>query len=205
MLKFGKHDDKEQKEEVTGELKSLVRRIEQNVNSIDKRLDAVERRLSGKEFLPPKIINNDKKHMNYHEIHDMYSKLNHEIESVKEELKKFENTVAIKSGGKRKKAPVVVKLEEKGEHGEEHSFSGKIKNIESRIEKLEKRKATLKLGKVEIPVEITGIVGGSLAFVVSALLLAGYKNVVSSPVFSACVGCILIISVVLKTYLINRK
>ena len=68
---------------------------------------------------------------------------------------------------------------------------------------MEKRKATVKVGKIEIPIEITGIVGGLLAFIIAALLFEGYKDLVISPTFVMIIGIVLLLSAALKTYIIN--
>lgn len=70
--------DKENKTDYTG----WIRKIEQNLESIDKRLDAVERRLSGenidfetKKRFKPSIINDD-------EIHQKFIELDKRIDEI---------------------------------------------------------------------------------------------------------------------------
>ena len=59
--------------------------------------------------------------------------------------------------------------------------------------------------KIEIPIEITGLVGGLLLLVISILMFAGYKNMVSSPSFISTLGIILLSATILKTYIINLR
>jgi len=210
MIKFGKDEDRKIRDADKGELKGWIRRIEQNVNSIDKRLDAVERRLSGEEFIPPKIVSEGRKYQDELEnkIQEIYKKLNGELKDIKSELDKFDELIRKNSKNKNKKAPIVISsvyASEKQKSTDKHAFIKDMADIERRLERLEKRKATVKLGKVEIPIEITGVVGGSLSLVISILLLSGYKNIVISPAFSALAGIILIIAVAVKTYFMNKK
>ena len=101
---------------------------------------------------------------------------------------------------KETKEPIISirKSEQKAKN-----YDNAILDIERRLEKLERRKATVKVGKIEVPIEITGIVGGLLAFLIAILLLEGYKRLVISPGFVGFIGIALIAATAVKTYMMN--
>lgn len=179
MVKFGKKEEIRQGDK---EISNWLQKLEQEMESLEKRLDAVERRLSNEpldEIKMPKLKGEENRLKN----------MEKEILFIKENLKNL----------KREPLIVLGKKDRKGEAGDK-----KLDEILQRLEKLEKRKATIKVGRIEVPIEITGIVGGVIAFVIAALLRAGYKEFVISPDFVAGIGIILILAAALKTYAINR-
>ncbi|MCD6330888.1 MAG: hypothetical protein J7L80_01635 [Thermoplasmata archaeon] len=179
------------KKEGINEINNWLQRIQQRVESIEKRLDAVERRLSGESFESVKFVGEVKGDSG------LIKKLEEEINELREELKKID-----KSGRDKKEKEVVISLKKKGV---EDNVLKEIANMERRLERLEKKKATpvVKVGKIEVPVEITGIVGGLLALFIAALLFGGYKKLVISPSFVMFIGIVLLTATALKTYLIN--
>ena len=48
------------------------------------------------------------------------------------------------------------------------------------------------LGTMEIPIELTGVIGGCLAFTIAIIVLIGQKEILLSPVFLCGVGVLLI-------------
>ena len=180
-----KKEKKEKGEERNRDLNSWLQRLQQHVDSLEKRLDAVERRLSDKPFEGVRfgsksILIEDEQKSNLSRIENEIANLKKEIES----LKKDETVIiSLKKGDVKKD----------------------IANIERRLERLEKKKAIVKVGKIEVPLEITGIVGGFIAFIIAILLFGGYKDIIVSPPFVMFVGIVLLTATALKTYLINIK
>jgi len=198
-------------------LRSWIRRMEQNIDSLDKRLDAIERRLSGEKFVPPKMGKREDAGGGHsraleNEIDALSKKMKDEIKAIRAELLKFERVERnIPSSSKEgeighKKSPTIISLKsetKKMSTSGGPTYTKELADLERRMERLEKRKATVKVGKIEVPVEITGIVGGILAFVIAALLFEGYKDLVISPVFVMFVGIVLVFATGIKTYIIN--
>ena len=213
LLKFGNIESKSREEVDVGQIRSWIRRIEQNIDSIDKRLDAVERRLSGEIFTSPKILKNESKSNSEvldRKIQELSQKLDEEIRNIKEEMLRFGRVgdrTYFAGENRSRRGPVVISHSSKGKEGltDEQEHAKEIAELERRIERMEKRKTTVKVGRVEIPIEITGIVGGIFAFIIAALLFEGYKNIVTSPVFCMLAGAVLISAAALKTYLINKN
>ncbi len=213
LLKFGNIESKSREEVDVGQIRSWIRRIEQNIDSIDKRLDAVERRLSGEIFTSPKILKNESKSNSEvldRKIQELSRKLDEEIRNMREEMLRFGRVgdrTYFAGENRSRRGPVVISHSSKGKEGltDEQEHAKEIAELERRIERMEKRKTTVKVGRVEIPIEITGIVGGIFAFIIAALLFEGYKNIVTSPVFCMLAGAVLISAAALKTYLINKN
>jgi len=182
-IKFSRKEEgsKETKEIGTGELRSWIRRIEQNIDSLDKRLDAIERRLSGEKFVPPKMGKRGEEGRGY-------------SEALEDEIR-FISSGSKEGAISNKKSPKVLSLnkpeEKKMVTTSGPTYTRELADLERRMERLEKRKATVKVGRIEVPIEITGIVGGMLAFVIAALLFEGYKDMVISPVFVMFIGIVL--------------
>ena len=187
---------KEEKEEVDKkeikEMNNWLHRIQQNVESLEKRLDAIERRLSKEPFENPglmvrKELKNEMIKQDSAEIKNLIQKINaleNEIKELRKEKPENKPIISIK-------------------RGENKNYDNEILNIERRLEKLERRKATVKVGKIEVPIEITGLVGGLLAFLIAILLWEGYKKLVISPLFVGFVGLVLLLATGAKTYIIN--
>jgi len=213
LLKFGNIESKSREEVDVGQIRSWIRRIEQNIDSIDKRLDAVERRLSGEIFTSPKILKNESKSNSEvldRKIQELSRKLDEEIRNMREEMLRFGRVgdrTYFAGENRSRRGPVVISHSSKGKEGltDEQEHAKEIAELERRIERMEKRKTTVKVGRVEIPIEITGIVGGIFAFIIAALLFEGYKNIVTSPVFCMLAGAVLVSAAALKTYLINKN
>ena len=217
-LKFGKKDAKKTSKKKTasekasesnlGELSGWMQRMEQNVTSLEKRLDAVERRLSGEIFRNPKLIESEKggsaaSQNAEKELQAIRAEVQRDIAALRQELKS-KGKSAVEKREKEPPETVVINMKRgAGKTGDDSFFGNDIVNIERRLEKLERRKATVTVGKIEVPVEITGIVGGVLALIIAALLYADYNKIVVSPPFVMTIGILLLAATILKTYLIN--
>ena len=59
---------------------------------------------------------------------------------------------------------------------------------------------TMKIGRKEVSLEITGIIGGLLSFLVAGLLLIGGREIILSPVFLAIIGIIFISFSIMKPF-----
>jgi len=116
-LKFGKREEKikEIKETDTGEVRSWIRRLEQNIEGLDKRLDAVERRLSGEEFIQPKIgkpsaPSNEK--ISDKRLQEISRKMEDELQKIRDEmlqLKKINKNIIGEMEKDDRNKPLIVK------------------------------------------------------------------------------------------------
>lgn len=160
-----------EKENSMRQLNEWLRRIQQNMKSIEKRIDAIERRLSGEPFKNPDILEDD-----------FVNEVKRKMDFIEEKLKEMEE----------KQIPTISIKRDKNQEKE-------LIELRKRIENIEKRK--IRVGGFEIPFEITGIIGGGIIIIISILLFLGYRHVVSSPLFVASVGIILLLSAISKVYM----
>lgn len=196
-----KKKEPETNEKEIKEMSNWLHRLQQSIESLEKRLDAIERRLSNESFESPHLIMEEKENRKANipkNIEKLIGKLQDEIEDLKNKLKE--------GGAERKEAKETKEPKEpiiSIRKSEAKKYDNAILNIERRLEKLERRKATVRVGKIEVPIEITGIVGGLLAFLIAILLLEGYKGLVISPAFVGFIGMVLIAATAVKTYMMN--
>ncbi len=199
-----KKKEPETNEKEIKEMSNWLHRLQQSIESLEKRLDAIERRLSNESFESPHLIMEEKENRKANipkNIEKLIGKLQDEIEDLKNKLKE--------GGAERKEIKEAKETKEPKEpiisirKSEAKKYDNAILNIERRLEKLERRKATVRVGKIEVPIEITGIVGGLLAFLIAILLLEGYKGLVISPAFVGFIGMVLIAATAVKTYMMN--
>jgi archaellum component FlaC len=196
-------------EESVQSLRSWVRKIEQSTNSVSSRLTAVETRLSGGyassdealmsvmegpiERFFSGIQKGKKKTLDErarildHELHCLHSELGkqqQEYQSLKEQVDELHQWM-----------PSV----QRDLHEVHTTVTPMLQQLEIKTQMLAQRKPMMmKLGAMEIPVEITGVIGGLLAFTIAILVALNQKAVLLSPVFLAAVGVLLIGSALVK-------
>lgn len=174
-------------------LKGWMRKLEQSNGSLSSRLLAVENRLS---FLPNQYTS-----LSSHQYHDIplyqideyqanklntssqdhiieqLQTMNEELLQLKEQITQYENLIA--------------DVEEQKQQLRSH-----LKDMESQYRK---HAFIMKVHGREIPLEITGIIGGVLAFLIAALILFGGKDIIMTPLFLGLIGIIFIGSSIFRT------
>jgi len=192
-----------------GDIRGSLRKMEQTIESLSTRLDAVERRLSDMDFEGPVVIDNQTPSSGYTEnsIRQLSKKMKTEITHLQQELQEIKRAQADahqpgKADQQSSASPTVIHA---GKHnrGGSDAHRKKVAELEQRMEELEGQKATVQVGRIEIPLEISGIVGGMLAFLIAVLLFQGHRGLVTSPAFVASLGVLLVIAAACKTYLVN--
>lgn len=206
-------NEKLEYEENLQTMKSWVRKIEQSTLSIGSRLAAIERRIAGsaqqnkenllgvnQENRPlQKILKNLNDPQKKQTMVDLSNALNDEFDTLRSQLIQQDAEMASLITHQQK---LLDELKEIKDYLDSLESSQTTLGVElaSRMEHVERRAPpVMKLGSKEVPIEITGIIGGLLMFVITILVLAGQKDVLISPVFLAIIGFILIISAILKT------
>jgi hypothetical protein len=169
------------------EMHTWMRNLEQNVMSVSARLGAVENRISIPTMISDgkqrKERNNVDKSDNSQEasiaestikqFHQMSEELQKIIVSLKENEKKLDALQAFK---------VNTEKELQGLHGQKQSHT-----------------MVMKLGEKEIPLELTGIMGGMISFGVALMLFLDLSEVVLSPLFLVGIGGLFLLSSLLRT------
>lgn len=182
-----------------------LRKMEQSTESISGRLAAVEQRLSLKTRMshPQWYVNSEKKEKQSHSftssseiknvLHLNENEYAEELATVQSLLAEQRNKIASLENktvnSKTTETTTQQRLDQLNEH---------LNNIQNTVDSIQKRQSkrsfSMKVKGREIPIEISGIIGGVLAFIIAVLIGLGGKNVVVSPVFLTGIGCILIAS-----------
>lgn len=172
------------KDDVLGRVESF----DQSVRSLEKRLRAVERRLSvevpaedvaGTVFEPQQT--------------QVSGDLRSAIESIDRLRSDVEELRSIIQGSIREdidklSGRLEIALAEQDE---------KLMRIEDRNR--------ITIGSIKMPVELSGIIGALLLFITGGLIFAGRWDILRSPYFSLGLGIVLALAVLFKFYLVNRK
>jgi hypothetical protein len=193
-------------EDTVQSLRSWIRKIEQSTTSVSSRLAAVEKRLSGGDVIAETgisvsmqgpvetLLRNGKKR----NVGQLASLLDGELTTLHNEV--------VKQGEELQNLTTLMSaVEEK--HGclsqEVHSLQDGIaqfdEKIRTRFQGLERREPmVMRIGTMEIPIEFSGIIGGSLAFLIAGLVVLDQKAILLSPLFLSGVGALLIGSALIK-------
>jgi len=200
--------------ETTNEsIRNWVRKLEQTTQSISSRLAAVEKRFSLETrncsenpcigAIPENsfehvsdIVKKEKKNKHIKDIQKFFDQellvmqetlcsQNQEIITLKEQLAVFHQFIN----------EVTQKMQQV-----QHDETRSVEKITDRVDSLEHRMpVAMKLGRFEIPVEVTGVIGGILAFVIAVLVVMNQNAVVLSPWFLVGIGFLLLGSTIVKT------
>ena len=195
--------DKTSSEDTVQSFRSWIRKLEQTANSLSSRLSAVEKRLSRRKLdSSANLTPGNMLEGNMGRIFEILKGgiLDSEFTTMQEELISQQTEVDFL---KEKIGEISSSLDViNGEIKEGHIYNSKfLESVESRLEKIERREPpVMKLGRMEIPIEITGVIGGIIAFIAAILIAIGQKEIIVSPLFLLLVGFILIGSALFKAF-----
>ena len=206
---------KNDKNENIESVRSWIRKIEQTTNSISSRLAAVEKRITNSSKIQSensisgftiidgpidKVISKIKDSDNidnqmeyiFGVVEGELSLLQDGIECQEEELKIVKDKIneinnslfEIREDIKKDKEIQIKYLSD---------FNGRIEKIERRAPPF------LKLGKMEVPIEISGVISGFIALFAAFFVYIKQTSFLISPMFLALIGIIFIGSAVLKS------
>lgn len=206
---------KNDKNENIESVRSWIRKIEQTTNSISSRLAAVEKRITNSSKIQSensisgftiidgpidKVISKIKDSDNidnqmeyiFGVVEGELSLLQDGIECQEEELKIVKDKIneinnslfEIREDIKKDKEIQIKYLSD---------FNGRIEKIERRAPPF------LKLGKMEVPIEISGVISGFIALFAAFFVYIEQTSFLISPMFLALIGIIFIGSAVLKS------
>jgi len=200
----------EEYEENIQSMRSWVRKIEQTTNSVSSRLSAVEKRISGRKvevshnpttgtrtFERPlqKAFAELKGGSGSKEISqildDEFARLQDELTSQETEIDGIKEKI-----DRIHKSINEIKEEMKKTREVEARF---LTNFRNRIEVVERRAPpVMKLGKMEVPIEIAGVTAGSIAIIAALCVAMDQTSILISPAFLGIVGFVFIGSAVFK-------
>ena len=156
-------------------LKDWNWKLEQSLNQLRSRINAVENRLSVSSH---QIIPNEKTD---------YATVNNKND--------FMNV-----GEHQNPLSDIISQYEKTLTQIEHDYKEIQTQIDHILLKQKSSSLTMHVKGKEIPLEITGIIGGILVFLIAILIGIGGKSFVLSPSFLSLIGCILIGSTLFRSF-----
>jgi hypothetical protein len=173
-------DTKELKNHV-GEMHTWMRNLEQHLMSLNARLAAVEQRITSSKLhsfdYKPSSLNDDT-------IHSMNSSMIAMNELTTTHIKRLDDEISTIS-------EQVTSLQ----HQQTLNVSFHDKTVQDIKQIKHKNKAQpmiMRLGKKEIPLELSGVIGGFICFIVAGLTFIGATEIVLSPWFLAGIGLLLL-------------
>jgi len=208
-----KRDDPVAYEENIQSMRNWVRKIEQTANSLSSRLAAVEKRISldaglnNNDFITVEtdkygIVSKafeDLQGSNGKDFDKLIKVISSELSILHGELASLQNEISlfnekaddINSRFSNIKEEIYKTLE----------YEEQVANdVNERIRKLENRAPpVMKLGSMEVPIEIAGVVAGGIALFAAVLVLFKQQSFLVSPGFLALVGILFIGTALFKT------
>ena len=193
-------------------MRSWVRKIEQSANSISSRLSAVEKRISRGAGPDSNLLTvetsvgssiskalADIQNIDDKDFEEVAKILGNELAIIHGELVSQQNEISLFKEQADDLNDSLDKIKEeinKTQEFEERFF----KDVEERIGKIENRAPpTMKLGRIEVPVEIAGVIAGGIAIIAAFFVMIDKQSILVSPGFLAVVGVVFIGTALLKT------
>ncbi len=212
-------NDKQIKEDTNGRIHSL----DQSQRSLEKRLRAVERRLStgdtlnGEIFAPEPEPDPEDMGQIKDQIADIMVENDHlrsaiesvsvlsiELEDVKNNnLKLLEEIEKLKSENSETRC---VLEQNNPENAKDVSIEIKneLKQLDLRLERTEKRDR-INIGSVKVPVELSGIMGAIILILTGILIMQSRWDIIRSAYFSFGIAIVFATAVLIKFYVVNRS
>ncbi len=178
------------------EMQTWIRKIEQTTMSVSTRLNAIEQRLSAQTRLShPQWYNTDDEMRT-----DSSDKIDiKDISTVKSLLTDQSVQLHLLQSQRDQSKKTISEL-----HHQLNTMQQSVDRmqecINTKMENHNKNAVLMKIKGREIPLEISGIIGGVLALCIAILIGVGGKNIVVSPLFLALIGAILIVSSLLRSF-----
>ena len=207
-----KKDDHNSDDDTILSMRSWVRKIEQSANSLSSRLSAVEKRISrgtdsDNSFLTVETSVGrsiskalaDIQSADDNDFEELLKILGNELTVIREELASQQNEISLFNERVEGLNDLLGRFKEeitKTREAEEKFF----KDIEARVGLIENRAPpTMKLGRMEVPVEIAGVIAGGIAIIAAFFVMINQQSILVSPGFLAVVGIVFIGAALLKS------
>ncbi|NYT19122.1 MAG: hypothetical protein GKC08_02370 [Methanosarcinales archaeon] len=173
-----------EKEDIRGRIESF----DQSVRSLEKRLRAVERRLSV-EVPAEDVAGTVFEAQQPRSSEDVRGAIE-SIDKLKVEVEELRSLV---EGSLRVD---LDKLSDK--------LEASLASQDEKLTRIEDRNR-ITIGSIKMPVELSGIIGAALLLLTGGLIFADRWDILRSPYFSLGLGLALAIAVLAKFYMVNRK
>ncbi len=217
MLVNKKKTNKRNNEKISNTVQSMrswIRKIEQSTNSVSSRLTAVEKRITNKTSMDSrdntsgltiidgsldKILTqvsdgNKEKNLEY-----VFRVLDSELATIIDDIENQEIEIEnIKNNIDQINKSIDEANQELDKSKE--SISKTMVNMTNRIEDLERiAPPTMKIGSMEIPIEISGITAGSIAIFAALMVSINKTDIITNAAFLGFAGILFIGATVFKT------
>ncbi len=172
-----RHNEKNDNTADSNQHYSWIRRLESHIQSLSSRLAAIEKRLSiqPEEHPLPPALSSPKPTQKMKTDEAAQQKINDlqtQIQDLTDQLATLKKQTA------------------------KHQTT-----TQQELSRLYKREPPiLQIGNVELPIEISGLLGGILAFILAGLVLLGQAPLITSPAFLVLVGFVFLLSTLLKIW-----
>jgi hypothetical protein len=216
-IKKKKKKDPDADEDNIQSMRSWVRKIEQSANSISSRLSAVEKRISRGtdpdnnlltvetsvgDTISKAIV--DLQNIDDKDFEELVRILGSELAIIREEFLSQQNEISLFNEKVDDLNDSLSNIKEEIQKTQEYEEQI-VKDVNERISKIENRAPpTMKLGKMEVPVEIAGVIAGGIAIFAALLVMLDQQSFLVSPGFLALVGILFIGAALLKTVKITK-
>jgi predicted nucleic acid-binding Zn-ribbon protein len=212
-------NDKQIKEDTNGRIHSL----DQSQRSFDKRLRAVERRISsgnmddGEDLYIDAEFDNEEFEQLKEEIAKL--KLDHdglktaivsadslsvELQDVKIESSKLSTEIEELRKDNSKMHRLLEQNISQGRGDISIDIKNELNQLNIRLEKTEKRDR-INIGSVKVPVELSGIIGAGFLTLTGVLIMQSRWDIIRSPYFSFGIALVFAVAVLIKFYVVNRS
>jgi hypothetical protein len=172
--------------ETNADINGRIEYIDQSIRSVDKRLLAVEKRLSIKISDTPSEYS-----IPGPQIHGSVNE--GQLNEIREKLQEIDRKLAT-----LEKTTHETHLNDFG------SLKSQLSSIENRTLKLENvNKITI--GKIKVPIEFSGLAAAIVMFVTGFLIYSDHWNIIRSSYYPIAIGLLFCAVVLLKFIMTNRK
>ena len=175
-------------------MRSWIRKIEQSTNSVSSRLSAVEKRITNR-------VNGESKN-NLSGLTIIDGSLDNVVSKLSEGSGEKNLEYIFRVLDKNHIDQISNSIDETNEEliKSRDSNEKSVININERIEKLERQAPpTMKIGSMEIPIEISGITAGSIAIFAALMVAINKTEIITTPAFLAFAGILFIGTTIFKT------
>ena len=176
----------EMNNEIKDDTHGRIESFDQSVRTLERRLRAVERRLSIE--VPPEDSAADS--------FDNTEKL---LQQTRTEL----STLVEGFGSLKTDIDDVKGLMQESLRVDMDKLSESVLQLDSRLERVENQNK-ITIGSIKVPVELSGVVGAGVLLVTGTLIFADRWDIIRSPYFSFGIAGVLAAAVFAKFYLANK-
>lgn len=176
----------ETSDEIKDDMHGRIESFDQSVRSLEKRLRAIERRLSI-DVPPDDLVGDsfDNAETLLQQTRIELSSLVEDVSSLKTNVNEFKETA------------------QESLRADMDKFSDTILQLDNRLLRVENQNK-ITIGSIKVPVELSGVVGAGVLLITGILIFVGRWDIIRSPYFSFGIAGVLAAAVVAKFYLANK-